>query len=184
MRAMRYVSLGLLLAAGTLTATPAAAQGGRDVGGGGPGGARGAEFFLARTGELRLTDAQVVRLAAIARRSADRRRAMRASMDSVAPARRVGMRMDSTDRAARMREMEGMRARFERQREQTRADLRDAIAVLTPDQQATAWEMAAGGPPGARGARGSRFRRDDGPGRERRQRGQGPQPPAGQRPPQ
>jgi hypothetical protein len=182
---MRYVSLGMLLGAVTLFAVPAEAQGGRDVGRGGPAGARGAEFFLARTGDLRLTDAQVVRLAAIARRAADRRRAMRVSIDSIAPARRGGMRMDSTDRAARMREMERIRARFDRDREQGRADLRDAIAVLTPDQQAMAWEMAAGGPPGARGARGSRFRRESGPGRERRQRGpEGRQPPGGQRPPQ
>jgi hypothetical protein len=182
---MRYLSLGLFLSAVTLSAVPAKAQGGRDFGRGGLAGPRGAEFFLARTGELRLTDAQVVRLAAIARRSADRRRAVRASLDSIAPARRGGMRLDSTDRAARMREMERIRARFEREREQARADLRDAIAVLTPDQQAMAWEMAAGGPPGARGARGSRFRRDGGPGRERRQRGPDRrQPPGGQRSPQ
>jgi Spy/CpxP family protein refolding chaperone len=176
---MRYLSLGVLLCAITLLAVPAEAQGGRDVGRGGPG-ARGAEFFLARTGDLRLTDAQVVRLAAIARRAADRRRAMRAIMDSVAPARRGGMRMDSTDRAARTREMERVRARFDREREQGRTDLRDAIAVLTPEQQAMAWEMAASGPPGARGAR---FRREGGPGRERRGR-EGRQPPRGQRPPQ
>jgi hypothetical protein len=182
---MRYLSLGLLLSAATFTAVRAEAQGGRDLGRGGPAGARGAEFFLARTGELRLTDAQVVRLAAIARRSADRRRAMRASMDSVASARRGVGRMDSTDRVARMREMAAVRARFDRDREQARADLRDAIAALTPDQQAMAWEMAAGGPPGGRAARGSRFRRDGAPGRERRQRGpQGRQPLEGQRPPQ
>jgi hypothetical protein len=94
------------------------------------------------------------------------------------------VRMDSTDRAARMREMDRLRTRFDRDREQARADLRDAIAVLTPDQQAMAWEMAAGGPPGVRGARGTRFR-DGGPGRERRRRGpEGRQPPGGQRPPQ
>jgi hypothetical protein len=177
---MRYLSLGLVLSAVTLTAIPAEAQ--RGPGGGR--GARGAEFFLAQTGELRLTDAQVVRLAAIARRSAERRRAMRASMDSVAPGRRGRMRIDSTDRAARMREIEAIRARFNREREQSRADLRDAIAVLTPDQQAMAWEMTAG-PPGGRAARGLRFGRDRAPRRERRQRGpEGRQPPGGQRPPQ
>jgi LTXXQ motif family protein len=182
---MRYLSVGLLLSAVTLIAVPAGAQGGRDFGRGGPAGGRGAEFFLARTGDLRLSDAQVVRLAAIARRSADRRRAMRASMDSIAPARRAGLRGDSTDRTARVRDMERLRARFDRDIEQARADLRDAIAVLTPDQQAMAWEMAAGGPPGARGARDSRFRRDGGPGRERRQRGPERREPSGvQRRPQ
>jgi hypothetical protein len=172
---MRFASVGLAVSVLLLLAVPADAQRRPDVG-------RGAEFFLARTGELRLSDAQVVRLAAIARRSADRRRAMRARMDSIAPGRR-GARMDSTDRAARMREMESMRARFERERDQARADLRDAIAVLTPEQQAMAWEMTAGGPPSARGARRERFRRDGGPGRERRPRGpEGGQPP-GARPP-
>jgi hypothetical protein len=181
---MRYLSLGLLVAAATLSAVPAEAQGGRDFGRGGAAGGRGAEFFLARTGELRLTDAQVVRLAAIARRSADRRRAMRASMDSIGSARR-GARMDSADRAARTREMAAFRARLDRERDQARTDLRDAIAVLTPDQQAAAWDMAAGGSRGARGARGAQFRRRAGPGRERRQRGpEGRQPPDGQRPPQ
>lgn len=171
---MRYLSLGLLLTAVSLVAVPAAAQGGPDFARGGPAGGRGAEFFLARTGELRLTDAQVVRLAAIARRSADRRRAMRARIDSVAPARRGGTRMDSTDRAARMRQMEAMRARFDREREQARADMRDALAVLTAEQQAMAWEMVANRPPGGRAARGERSRRDRGPGRERRPRLQRP----------
>jgi hypothetical protein len=32
---------------------------------------------------------------------------------------------------------------MEQMHEQTRADLRDALAVLTPDQQAMAFEMAA-----------------------------------------
>jgi hypothetical protein len=162
---MRRFTPALALCTLTLLAVPLHAQPGRATGRGGA----GAEFFLAQTGELRLTDAQVVRLAAIARRSADRRRAMRASMDSVAPARRAGARLDSASRAARMRAMEQMRARFERERDQGSADLRDALAVLTPDQQATAWQMVARrGPAGARGARGDRFRRGGSPGRERR----------------
>jgi hypothetical protein len=179
---MRPASVGVALFAALLLAVPVHAQ--RDGGPGGPPG-RGAEFFLARTGELRLTDAQVVRLAGIARRSADRRRAMRASMDSIAPRR--GARMDSTNRAARVRELESMRARFEREREQARSDTRDALAVLTAEQQAMAWEMVSrGGAPGGRAARGERFRRDGGPGRERRSR-RGPaerERPGGQRPPQ
>ena len=44
-----------------------------------------AQFLLAHTGELELTDAQVTRLAAIARRSAERRRALRVQMDSMRP---------------------------------------------------------------------------------------------------
>jgi hypothetical protein len=56
-----------------------------------------------------------------------------------------------------------MRARFDREREQGRADLRDALAVLTPEQQAMAWEMTARRGPGARD---TRFR----PGREGRPR--------------
>ena len=178
---MRVASLALALAVSLLPMS-AHAQPGRDVGSGGRPGP-GAEFFLARTGELRLTDAQVVRLAAIARRSSDRRRVMRASMDSLAARR--GARRDSADRSLRTREMEQLRARFERERDASRADLRDALAVLTPDQQAMAWEMTSRGP-GGRAARGGRFPRDGRPGRERRsQRGRGDRPRSeGQRPPQ
>jgi hypothetical protein len=161
---MRRASVGLLVAVLAMFATPLAAQGaGRGVsemrpGAGRP--ARGAEYFLAHTGELRLTDAQVVRLAAIARRSEDRRRAARARLDSIMPTRRPPT--DSAGRAARMRDMEQMReqmrASIERQRDQARADLRDALAVLTPDQQVLAWEMVAAGPHRERGVRGARQR--------------------------
>lgn len=178
---MRVASVVLALSAASMLAVPGQAQGGRDAG---PSG-RGPEFFLARTGELGLTDAQVVRLAAIARRSAERRRAMRASMDSLGARR--GARGDSGARAARMREMDQMRARFEREREQVRTDMRDALAVLTAEQQAMAWEMTGRGGPGGRAARGARFRRDRGPGgaRDRRPRGTDDRrPPQGQRPPQ
>lgn len=178
---MRVASLALALSAASVLAVPAHAQRGPDAG---PGG-RGAEFFLARTGELRLTDAQVVRLAAIARRSAERRRAMRVSMDSVGARRRL--RGDSADRAARQREIEQIRARFDRDREQARADMRDALAVLTAEQQAMAWEMTGRGGPGGRAARGQRFRRDRGPGASRDRRPRGPadrRPAEGQRPPQ
>src|SRR2546423_13470616 len=47
-----------------------------------PGGST-AQFLLAHTGELDLNDAQVVKLAAIARRAEARRRSMRASADSM-----------------------------------------------------------------------------------------------------
>ena len=43
----------------------------------------------------------------------------------------------------------------ERMRDQAHTDLRDALSVLTPDHQATAWEMMAGGARARRmGARG------------------------------
>jgi hypothetical protein len=140
--------------------------------GGGPppgGGGGGAEFLLAHTGDLQLTDAQVVRLAAIARRSAERRRAMRATMDSLRAANRPAMR----DSAARGRRPAGPPpaavAALERARDAAHADLRDAIAVLTADQQARAWEMRSGprGGPGGGGGRPGfgprRGRGDDGP---------------------
>jgi len=50
---------------------------------GGPGGGDVASFLLSHTGELKLSDQQVTRLAAIARRSADRRQAVMRSMDSL-----------------------------------------------------------------------------------------------------
>jgi len=100
-----------------------------------------AQFLLAQTGELNLTDAQVTRLAAIARRSAERRRALRVQMDSLRTQRGPGTaRPDSAARARMRQRFEQMRPAMERLREQAQADRRDAIAVLTPDQQARAWE--------------------------------------------
>ena len=49
---------------------------------GAPMGARTAQMLLARTAELDLTDAQVVKLAAIARKAEARHRARQAAMDS------------------------------------------------------------------------------------------------------
>jgi hypothetical protein len=128
-----------------------------------------AQFLLGHTGELRLTDAQVTRLAAIARRSADRRRSLRAQMDSMRPERPLGERPDSAARARMRQRFDEMRPRMEKMREQSQADRRDAIAVLTPDQQAQAWERIAasargnrsamrGGEFGRGGARGGGFR--------------------------
>ncbi len=108
----------------------------------------GAEMLLARTGDLGLTDAQVTRLAAIARRSAARRASMRASRDSMRARFTPGTRPDS---ATRRQLMERTRAEMQRAQEQARADRRDAIAVLTAEQQARAWEMVAN-----RGGRGMR----------------------------
>ena len=96
-----------------------------------------AERLLGQTGELRLTDQQVVRLAAIARRADDRRRALRTRMDSL----RVTLRADTTARRRRFAPDAPLATDLQRMRDQSRADLRDALSVLTPDQQAQAWEM-------------------------------------------
>lgn len=108
-------------------------------GGGGPGpGVPGIEMFLSQAGPLQLTDAQVVKLAAIARRADERHRALRTRLDSLRPRRAPG------DTAARReREAPPMEDLFEREREASHNDLRDALAVLSPDQQARAWEMVA-----------------------------------------
>ena len=143
-----------------LCAAPVAAQGADRMPGGGPGPMHGggpgmmpgggpgpdpAAMLLAATGRLRLTDAQVVRLAAITRRAEERHAAMRTSMQA-AHADAAARQAPSDTQMARMRQA------MERMHEQARADLRDALAVLTPDQQATAFEMvahhAAGGPGG------------------------------------
>lgn len=152
------LTLCATLAGGAARAQAPAAPGApRD--GAGPMGAMGADpaaMLLARTGELQLTDAQVVRLAAIARRSADRRRAFRASVDSVRPPMMNGGRPDSAARAAFRARAESMRARMQQARDARHADLRDAIGVLTADQQARAWEMMAA----RRQAAGMRMRRN------------------------
>lgn len=104
----------------------------------------GAEFFLARTGELGLTDQQVVRLAAIARRTEARRVSQRESMAAMAPDMRMrarGTEMDSTAREARAQMMQRMRTQMTERRDAREAELRDALAVLTPEQQARAWQM-------------------------------------------
>jgi hypothetical protein len=59
-------------------------------------------------------------------------------------------------------------------------DVRDAIAVLTPDQQATAWMMIAGGPAlgGRPGPMGRGFGAGPGADRQRAERGPISRPPA------
>jgi hypothetical protein len=106
----------------------------------GPGRGPAVTFLLSHTGQLQLTDQEVVKLAAIARRAADRHRAMRASFDS--------LRMQFHGRAdSGMRRREGpppqWRAAMQKEHEANHADLRDALAVLTSDQQATAWELVS-----------------------------------------
>jgi LTXXQ motif family protein len=100
----------------------------------------GVEFLLARTGTLQLTDQQVVKLAAIARRAADRHKAMHASFDSL----RMQMRRGG-DSTAREHRRGGpppqLMAAMKQEHDAAHADLRDALAVLNPDQQAHAWEL-------------------------------------------
>ncbi|MEO5816818.1 MAG: Spy/CpxP family protein refolding chaperone [Gemmatimonadaceae bacterium] len=102
-----------------------------------------ASRFLAQTGELKLTDQQVTRLAAIARRSAEHRQAMRASLDSMRPAR-LGPPGAPRDSVRRQGPPPAALALATRMRNQAHLDLRDALAVLNPDQLATAWGMMAG----------------------------------------
>jgi Spy/CpxP family protein refolding chaperone len=178
---MRKLSLALaLLVAPALqaqgTAGPAAPPAVGRVGPTGPIGPGGdvASFLLSHTGELELSDQQVTRLAAIARRSADRRQAAMRTMDSAMA--RGPQRRDSAGRG-RFGASSELRAEAQRLRDQRHSDLLDALGVLTPDQQATAWELSAmrggawmargpmpgfgrgGGPPGP----GSRFRRAPAP---------------------
>ena len=114
-----------------------------------------ASRFLAQTGELKLTDQQVTRLAAIARRTAEHRQAMRASLDSMRPAPGTGR-----DSVRRQGPPPAARALSTKMRDQSHADLRDALAVLNPDQLATAWAMMAnrGGPGGPGGFGGRQVR--------------------------
>jgi hypothetical protein len=169
---MRNLSLALALllapalqAQGTAapSAPPAAGRAGPIMGPpGGPGGDV-ASFLLSHTGELKLSDQQVTRLAAIARRSAERRQATMRTMDSLMA--RGPQRRDSAGRG-RFAPSPELRANAERLRDQRHADLRDALGVLTPDQQATAWELSAmrGGAWMARGPMPGGFGRWGGPG--------------------
>jgi hypothetical protein len=161
--------VGLALAAAPLQAQgPGRMEGpgGRGGPGGGPG---GAQFFLAHTGELELTDQQVVRLAAIARRAHQRRESLRENRPVPGAARQ----QPSAEDAQRMRQQ------MEQMRDQNQADLREALAVLTPEQQARAFQMVSRrGGPGGRGERGGMR----GPG-GRGMRGPGG-PPAHAQPPQ
>ena len=189
----RAVGMTLFLAAATVEAQQ---PGGPPPGGGRPafgmmagvpfrGGASPiaatADFLLAHTGDLALTDAQVVRLAAISRRTEARRKAMMARMDSARAAARPAPG-DSAGPGGRRRGPAGPPpAELQRARDQVHTDVRDAIAVLTPDQQANAWMMIAGGPPLGgmfRGPTGPSPGRGMGEGQQQSNRGSISRPPA------
>ena len=107
-----------------------------------------ASMLLAHTAELKLTDQQLPRLAAIARRTEDRHRAMQTTMDSTARANRP--QGDPSQQMGPRAMPDAMRATMERARDQERGDVRDALAVLTLDQVADAWIMRGPGGPGPR----------------------------------
>lgn len=148
-------------------ATAALAQpGGRGPAGRGPEGQGGpprhgpppstAEFLLGHAGALELTDAQVTRLAAIARRTHQQHEAMRTrELPDPQPGQQGGRPAPPSP------------AEMERHREQAQAERRDAIAVLTADQQAKAWEFLQRGPGGRGPGRGGPGA-PGGPGGERR----------------
>ena len=106
-----------------------------------------ADFLLAHTGDLALTDAQVVRLAAISRRTEARRKATAARMDSARAAARPAPGDSASPGGRRRGPARPPPAELQRARDQLHMDVRDAIAVLTPDQQANAWMMIASGSP-------------------------------------
>jgi hypothetical protein len=92
-------------------------------------------FLLSHPGQLQLSDQQVVKLAAIARRASDRHKALRASFDS--------LRMQFHRGGDSVARYPQLRATMEKEHEANHADLRDALAILTPDQQASAWELVS-----------------------------------------
>ncbi|MBX6330598.1 MAG: Spy/CpxP family protein refolding chaperone [Gemmatimonadaceae bacterium] len=103
-----------------------------------------AGFLLSHTAELQLTDQQVVRLAAVARRAGAERQALRARLDSLGPMtmRHRPQPGDTTRRLERNGPPPALIEAMKAARDRHHADVRDALSVLTPDQLATAWMMA------------------------------------------
>jgi hypothetical protein len=99
-----------------------------------------ASMFLAHTGELQLTDAQVTRLAAIARRAESREKAMRARMDSAMSHAKAEAGHDGNGEGMMMMRMR-MFMPTEAERKAQHEDDREAFSIPTPDQLATAWEL-------------------------------------------
>ena len=99
-----------------------------------------ASMFLAHTGELQLTDAQVTKLAAIARRAESREKAMRARMDSAMSHGKAEAAHDGMGDGTMMMRMR-MLMPTEAERKAQHEDDREAFSIPTPDQLATAWEL-------------------------------------------
>ncbi|MEO8622779.1 MAG: hypothetical protein ABI625_17035 [bacterium] len=118
----------------------------------GPPGGGLASILLAHTAELKLTDQQLTKLAAVARRTETRHTAMRTTMDSLARANHP--QGDAAQQPPARPMPDAMRALMDRARDQERADLRDALAILTIDQLADAWLMRGRGGPGERSPMG------------------------------
>ena len=102
-----------------------------------------AGMLLAHTAELKLTDQQVTRLAAIARRTGERHDAMHATMDSLMRADR--MHAPAGQDVSAQPGMRDHGPMMDRMHEQEKSDLRDALTVLTIDQQVDAWMMRGHG---------------------------------------
>lgn len=96
-----------------------------------------ASMLLGHTAELKLSDQQVTRLAAIARRTDERHKAMRATMDSLMKAHHAARAADRDMRDG----MADMAPMHEKMMQAERADVKDALGVLTLDQQADAWML-------------------------------------------
>ena len=99
-----------------------------------------ASMFLAHTGELQLTDAQVTKLAAIARRAESREKAMHARMDSAMAHAKAEAGHDGMGDGMMMMRMR-MFMPTEAERKAQHEDDREAFSIPTPDQLATAWEL-------------------------------------------
>jgi hypothetical protein len=105
-----------------------------------------ASMFLARTGDLQLTDAQVTRLAAIARRAETRQNAIHARVDSAIAVHHMNQ-MDgdggpsaTTFSRVVLPLLTLTNAELKAQHE----DDREAFSVVNADQLATAFELMAG----------------------------------------
>ena len=101
-----------------------------------------ASMLLGHTGELQLTDAQVTKLAAIARRAEGREKTMRTRMDSVMTRTRGEAMTDGMADEMRMVSFR-MAAPSDADRRAMHEDNREAFSIVTADQLATAWELMA-----------------------------------------
>ncbi|HEY9226103.1 MAG TPA: hypothetical protein VIP11_05620 [Gemmatimonadaceae bacterium] len=98
-----------------------------------------ASMFLAHTGELQLSDAQVTKLAAIARRAESREKAMRTRMDSMMVRGKTEANGDGGDEMMMVRMRMFMPSDADRRA--MHEDNREAFTIVTADQLATAWEL-------------------------------------------